>query len=538
MKTHSLILSFFILCFSFSILHAQPSFPGAEGWGASTPGGRGGQVLIVTNTNAAGQGSFYQAIKTPGPRIIVFNVSGVITWPQGTTMENESQSNVTIAGQTSPGGITLTCNSGTPIWAVRWHDGIIRFIRFRVVRNTGGNGGDHSFGFSRSKNFIVDHCDFSGGDDECFDIMYSSHFTIQWSTIANSGPGGQQYGLLMNGTDNPDYPLSHISIHHSLFANHSKRGPEIHWGYGATEVPDSGKFDFVSNVVYNIHQFGVYFSVMPSLLTVNLEGNYFKKIGDYYQYYPPVSRTDSVKVYIKDNFWDTDQKPAAAGYDLIAPNDPDTVITVRNSALINRAMTPWDFPPVTAQPAMVTRDTVCARVGAWPRDSMNKRTVYQVINSNTGELGNCSEPNIASGPAAPTDSDNDGMPDFWETGMGLNPNDPSDNAGDHDSDEYMNIEEYINDLANARVCRDYSSGTMRELSVSPNPWQGGNLTIRTASNQGEISVIDIQGREVARFKAGRMVTWDAKAGIAPGVYIVRHFEKGRLAASGKVIAAF
>jgi hypothetical protein len=76
------------------------------------------------------------------------------------------------------------------------------------------------------------------------------------------------------------------------------------------------------------------------------------------------------------------------------------------------------------------------------------------------------------------------------------------------------------------------------LSISPNPWQGGNLTIRTASNQGEISVIDIRGREAARFKAGQMVIWDAKAGIAPGIYIIRLLEKGKLTAAGKVIAAF
>ena len=134
------------------------------------------EIILVTNTNAGGAGSLMAAMHASGPRTIVFQSSGVIDMGTASiSLEPESRSYVTVAGQTSPGGITLTSSSGTPLnsgyTACRWHDGIFRFIRFRVVRNTGGNGGDHACAFYQAKSFIFDHCDFSGGDDENFDFM-------------------------------------------------------------------------------------------------------------------------------------------------------------------------------------------------------------------------------------------------------------------------------------------------------------------------------------------------------------------------------
>jgi hypothetical protein len=73
------------------------------------------------------------------------------------------------------------------------------------------------------------------------------------------------------------------------------------------------------------------------------------------------------------------------------------------------------------------------------------------------------------------------------------------------------------------------------IRLSPNPWHGGNLTIRTASDQGVVSIVSIQGREVARLKAAPVLKWCKKDGIAPGVYIVRHIENGKLVSSVKVI---
>jgi pectate lyase len=342
---------------------------------------------------------------TSGKRIVVFRVSGVINLVNTVRLEPASLSYVTVAGQTSPGGVTITCNNGTPVGtgytATRWHDGIFRFLRFRVVRNTGGNGGDHSFGFYQAQNFIIDHCDFSGGDDECVDFMYSGHFSFQWSTVANSGPGGQRYGLLMNGTKHPEFPQSHISIHHCLFANHNKRGPEIHWGYEATTVPDSGKFDYRCNVVYNILQYGVYVSVVPSILTMNIVGNYFRHSHKIDEYWPPCNIQTGTHVFIKDNYWDSPGKTSSTAIRITSRDDPDTILHTQymKPTIVQNE---WNFAPVTTTPAHESYDTVLARVGAWPRDSMNKRTVRDVID-NVGEIGDCSEPYITSGPAPPAD---------------------------------------------------------------------------------------------------------------------------------------
>jgi hypothetical protein len=485
-----------------------------------------------------------------------------------------------VAGQTSPGGVTLTCDNGgatigSAYTSTRFHDMILRFIRMRVIRESGGNGGDHAFGQYMAHTFILDHCDMSGGDDECIDIGYSRHWTIQWSTVANSGPGGQQYGPLIAYT-NPSsgYPLSHLTLHHNLIANHSKRGPEFHWLW--KDIPDSGKVDFRSNVIYQIVQYGTAFwgvaDTAGEVLTVNLVGNYWKNGPLDYDWAPKVKADPGVHMYVKDNYWSTTPagRAQAWGYGLLDPNDPDTVLNVQYGSQPVLVNTPWDFPPVTTHPAHETYDTVLARVGAWPRDSMNRRTVNQV-KTKTGGLGECYDPLIESGPAPPADTDMDGMPDFWEDGMGFDKNSAADNNGDHDGDGYKNIEEYINDVAQARLCEDYFNQVYplpndwpdydpscckslaveksarpgiasRALYVNPNPFQGGNLIIRTTADNGEVRILDIQGRELIRVNAGKVLRWNGKdkngRTVASGIYIVHLLEKGTMIFSQKVIVAF
>src|SRR5687767_14505140 len=81
------------------------AFPGAEGWAAFTPGGRGGKIIRVTTLEASGPGSFLEALNTRGPRIIVFEVAGPIDLKRQTIKLTEPF--VTIAGQTAPDpGIT------------------------------------------------------------------------------------------------------------------------------------------------------------------------------------------------------------------------------------------------------------------------------------------------------------------------------------------------------------------------------------------------------------------------------------------------
>jgi hypothetical protein len=156
------------------------------------------------------------------------------------------------------------------------------------------------------------------------------------------------------------------------------------------------------------------------------------------------------------------------------------------------------------------------------------------------------------------------MPDFWETAMGLNVNDSSDQHADKDGDGYTNLEEYINDLALARLCLDYynppypipsdwpdynpgccksvaleeannPAGKVPKLCVSPNPWQGGVLTVRPPSGNGRISIVDVKGREAARAPAGKALTFGRTA-FVPGLYLVRYAsDDGRMFARKLVV---
>ena len=141
------LVLFAISCIS-SAIYALPAFPGAEGFGADTPGGRGGRVIKVTNLNPAGPGSLNAACQTRGPRIVVFEVSGVI---RGNIVISEPH--ITIAGQTAPGaGITIggLLRSDLKDWHKRvttrphGHDVVVRFLR---VRSPAGRIGIPGFNF-------------------------------------------------------------------------------------------------------------------------------------------------------------------------------------------------------------------------------------------------------------------------------------------------------------------------------------------------------------------------------------------------------
>ncbi|MBL8027100.1 MAG: T9SS type A sorting domain-containing protein [Fibrobacteres bacterium] len=503
MKINVLALLLILLTAS---LGALPAFPEAEGYGAETAGGRGGKVIFVTNTNADGPGSFRSAITTPGPRTIVFKVSGVIdVGTLAIKIENENLSNVTVAGQTSPGGVTITGGGSEdgPLWqyqACQFHDAIWRFLRFRV-QSQGANGGNHSFQHFNSYNYIIDHCDFSGGGDECLDMANTSNFTIQWSTITNSGPTGQVYGMLLAGSK-----INKLTLHHNFVAHHNKRGPEIHW-YEAV-APNNGMIDLRNNVNYNFNIHMVTILNSPGPVHVNLVGNYYREGPSHEAYlYPPVSLANSTRFYESGCAFDRTRNSWDGG----VPSD--TIIDHRFGRDPVRVATPWVMSaiPVTTTPASVAYTQVLDRAGAWPRDPMNIRTVAEARNR-TGALGKCDDAMITSGPDAPADSDNDGMPDFWETGMGFKPADSTDGVKDHDADGYTNLEEYLNDLALARTCQDYFNA----VYPIPSNWPDYNPG---CCDQRDTTAPSVPGAFTAAALSDKVVslTWTASADAQSGV---------------------
>ena len=401
---------------------AVRAFPGAEGFGTETPGGRGGRVIVVTTLNWNGPGSFYEAITATGPRLIVFRVSGVINVPDGASL-NEANSFVTVAGQSSPGGITFTGSYGSVIgnYQTNFHDGVFRYLRFR------GRGSYDNIQFNTAHHLVFDHCDFSGGKDETFDITNAHDVTIQWCTITNSDSAGQNYGSLIAYA-----PTAGFSIHHNFYAHHANRcAPHMHWG--SEGVPAGGAtIEFSNNVVYNCAFDAVMYlnsAANPDRLSFNIVSNYFKagpntpKSGYGYALVP------GSWLYEDDNLY--------PGHYLWSP-----YLQVRTLAA------PAPAPAVTLQPASGSFDLVLRQAGAFPRDPMNARTANEARNG-TGTLGKLDDALLNNAPAPPPDSDLDGMADAWEIAHGLNPSDRSDASGDRDGDGYTNIEEYLNELAAA-----------------------------------------------------------------------------------------
>ena len=223
-----------------------PAFPGAEGGGMYSFGGRGGKVITVTNLNDRGPGSFREACETGGARIIVFNVSGIIKLESPIIVRAPY---VTIAGQTAPGdGV---CIAGESFW-VNTHDVVVRHMRFRRGETKVWHR-DDSFGGNPIGNIMIDHCSCTWGLDE--NISFYRHMydpsegqyeskdlklptvnvTIQNTISAKAlDTYNHAFGSTLGGEN--------CAFMRNLWASNSGRNPSVGW---------NGVFNFVNNVVFN-----------------------------------------------------------------------------------------------------------------------------------------------------------------------------------------------------------------------------------------------------------------------------------------------
>jgi len=426
---------------SSSLALAAPAFPGAEGFGANSIGGRGGTVIEVTNLNDSGRGSFRAAIEASGPRIVVFRVGGTIELRSSLIITNPF---ITIAGQTAPGG-GITLKSGSTINAallIQAHDVIVRYLRMRP--GAAGQDGIEIL-YNTAYNVIIDHCSISWAVDENVSTWYDPHdVTIQWSIISegldcSTHPQGcHSMGMIFGSKGSRN-----ISVHHNLFAHNAERNPR---------VKTSGTVDVVNNLIYN-PRFGRAGDWGPSHITndyakvpINYVGNYYKAgidsgRADYY-----VSGYGAT--YLEGNI--TPRRPSNdmdKSVGVIRPVDSGSVVSTRNAA-----------PPITTSSAFNAYDQILAEAGAnmgldasgsWysRRDAVDERIVNDVIQGTGRIIDDPSQvggwPVLPSG-TPPQDSDHDGMPDNWEIANNFNPNDPSDGPRDNDGNGYTNVEEYLN----------------------------------------------------------------------------------------------
>lgn len=510
---------------AFSQSAKTPAFPGAEGFGRYTTGGRGGTVYRVTSLeddpNNIKEGTFRHACQQKGTRTIVFGVSGTIHLKGELKLNN---GNVTIAGQTAPGdGI---CIAGYP-FVLAADNVIIRFMRFRLGNeNVAFHEGDGLGGMDR-KNIIIDHCSVSWSIDECLSVYGSRDITVQWCIGAQSlvcsghAKGTHGYGGNWGG--------SGASYHHNLLAHHDSRVPRLGPREG-TQTDE--RVDLRNNVFYNWAGNGCYGG---EGMNVNIVNNYYKP--------GPATKTRGTNI----------RKRIAAigvrtteytGHDTDTPNGWDAMwhvwgkyfvdgnvnpqysdVTndnwtygiynqITNDASVDytytqetkeamRLSSPIEFAGVTTHTAAAAYEKVLAYAGAsLHRDALDAMIVDDTRNGKatctggkyTDKSGNLKESlpgminsqedvvyadgtkgwPVLSSKAAPTDSDGDGMPDDWETSHGLNPNDKVDGAI-VTGNGYTNLEIYMNSLVD-------------DITASQNA--GGNIEGDTDTGKEETEVAD------------------------------------------------
>lgn len=479
-----------------------PAFPGAEGHGRYTPGGRDGKIVHVTNLNDSGEGSLREAVKDDEPKVVVFDVGGVIPL--------ESQLNIgkntTIAGQTAPSpGITLRYYTVRPNT-----NNVIRFLRVRRGQERDVNDGADAIWNRYKTAMMIDHCSFSWSIDEVASFLHNNNFTMQWCNVSepltNSGhdKGSHGYGGIWGGVL--------ASFHHNMIAHANNRVPRFNGArdklaifysntlydtYQWNNSVQAENVDFRNCLVYNwgigngcyggdgggyINMVNNYFKAGPATLNrlrltelsvssddelmgmssrYFISGNYMAEAGENAPYY------DWQGVDYHGIFDEIDGAKYMPDPHLLYGDNVEHRLNAEGvSCVAVKSDIPAPAGEVTTHKAETAYEKVLNYVGAsLHRDEVDERHTTEARNGTATYTGSISGlPGIidlvsdvngyteATFPIGqrPTgfDTDRDGMPDEWETANGLNPNDASD-AWAYTIDPqgwYPNVEVYLNSL--------------------------------------------------------------------------------------------
>jgi len=459
-----------------------PAFPGAQGGGMYSFGGRGGRVFVVKNLNDSGEGSFREALEAGGPRVVVFNVAGIIKLKNKIRVRAPY---ITIDGGSAPGdGV---CVAGDTV-ELETHDVVVRNMRFRRGETWVGDRND-SIGGNPIGNVMIDHVSASWGLDENMSMyrhMYQPpdgskelklptvNISIQNSIFSEAlNTFKHSFGSTLGGYNS--------TFHHNLWACNAGRNPSIGMIYD---------FTFVNNVLFNWHHRTVDGGDHRSFYTV--VNNYFKpgpatpresRIS--YNLVKPESRRakppvdDYGKAYVAGNIVEGNNRVTADNWDggvqIESIADPAVILPTLKSEK------PYPAAYLEIQPAEEAYEHVLANAGATrpKRDAVDERVIKMVRSGKVAtKPGQDIEEMLRTVDFSPhvireithlvtqgiitdvsqvggypdyqgesyADADDDGMPDDWETRYGLSPNDASDAAADLNGDGYTNIEDFLNGL--------------------------------------------------------------------------------------------
>jgi len=551
-------------------LSQQPAFPGAEGGGMYTRGGRGGKVLEVTSLADDGSaGTLRYAVNQNGARTAVFRISGTIILNSRLVITKDS---ITIAGQTAPGdGI---CVRRYPL-EVSANQVIIRYLRFRLGDESKE---DHDAfdaytnsltGFKR--NIIVDHCSASWSLDETLTSYGNDSLTVQWCIASESlyhsyhPKGNHGYGGIWGGR-------VRSTFHHNLLAHHSSRNPRLS---GSTTTVPTYNVDLRNNVIYNWGFNSAYGG----------EGGTGNFVNNYYKPGPATMSNVRSRIFQPSDTlgrWYVDGNAVEGNPSVSADNwaggvNPD--IIPRNISSL-KTVIPFPYMTVTTHTAQQAIDLVLDYAGASlpKRDTIDRRIVYETRTGTVtfGGHGDSSYPvmqkldtskvygiinsqiDVGGWPVlnslpAPADTDHDGMPDAWETANGLDPNSASD-RNVIGTNGYTMLENYLNSLVGTNpgttsVRKDPSIPAQFLLEQNfPNPFNPSTVISyqllapsarqtaglpASAGSQGQAGGLAVEGSAVSLVKLsvydvlGREVATLVNAEQSPGRYQVL-FEAGNL----------
>ncbi|WP_231490928.1 polysaccharide lyase family 1 protein [Pedobacter sp. Leaf170] len=465
------------------------AFPGAEGGGAYSFGGRGGRVIVVKNLNDSGPGSLRDACEQGGARIVVFNVSGIIRLKTPLIIRAPY---ITISGQTAPGdGV---CVAGESVW-LNTHDVIVRFMRFRRGETFVGRR-DDAIGGNPVGNIMIDHVSASWGLDENMSMyrhMYNDstgkiedklgtvNITIQnsifsealdyWNHAFGSTLGGENCAFVRN-----------------LWADNGARNPSIGW---------NGIFNFANNVVFNWNNRST--DGGDYTAQYNIINNYYKpgpvtelKDPISYRILKPESGRSKLpyvvfgRAHVEGNIIEGNEKVTKDNWNggVQLEDKKGNLMSYEQASPYFAAMRvkkPFPMPKISIIPTLQAKDFVLTNVGATlpKRDPVDARVIKQVrtgiievhpdakpsafqfehrrLPGDSYKQGIITEISQVGGypeyKGTPyKDSDNDGLPDAYESKNGLNPKDASD-AAKITKTGYSNIENYLNSVVPVSIVK-------------------------------------------------------------------------------------